>query len=588
MLFHLYPNFFKYGYLGVDLFFVLSGYLITKIIYSKLEQKKFSFFKFYRNRIRRIFPSVIIVLFFTILFGYLFLFPQELKNLGKHIQASAFFYQNFNLIHEVGYWDKAAQLKPLLHFWSLSVEEHFYIFWPFLIYMIYRFRFNLLYSLIFILILFFSLRYILDINLFYNSLARFWELTLGGVLFAIEKNFQISLPKKNFFLSNKFLVFFGLISFPLYLWHYVIISFMYIVGLNVIKYSLAILFFSIILAYFTYLYIEIPSRKQESYFFAGILVIMLLIIGIIGRYIYINDGLPNRSFLAKNKYQSQFIRPKPFNENGIILFEKILNKKPLNDYVKATSMKLDKSYVLVIGDSHAETSYYGISKLAKKYNLETLLIANSSCPPLINGEMGYHIKDLNLCRIKINDIFNIIKSNKIKIKKIIYITRGTVYMKDKGYGIIEHGGKKLNYHFKEYFVNKKANYNQELLYKKRLFDTFKFLNSLHKEVFFVLENPELGFDPKNCLERPFNIFPQQCKISYINFIKRQSDYRKYVFDLGKKFKHIYILDNSKLFCDNKNCYAIINGHMMYADDDHYSLDGSLLQAKFFEKYIFKR
>jgi peptidoglycan/LPS O-acetylase OafA/YrhL len=139
LLFHIWPNIFKYGFLGVDLFFILSGYLMTQIIYNKLHQNAFSFKEFYRNRIRRIFPSAIIVLIFIIIIGYLFLFPLELKNLGKHIEVSALFYENYNLINEVGYWDKAAELKPTLHFWSLAVEEQFYIFWPLILFSIYKF-----------------------------------------------------------------------------------------------------------------------------------------------------------------------------------------------------------------------------------------------------------------------------------------------------------------------------------------------------------------------------------------------------------------------------------------------------------------
>lgn len=130
LAFHIYPNIFSFGYVGVDVFFVLSGYLITGIIISKIESDTFSFLEFYRNRIRRIFPAMLIVLWATLAAGYLFLFPSEFANLAKHIQSSTLFYQNFRLISESGYWDEASALKPLLHFWSLSIEEQFYLFWP--------------------------------------------------------------------------------------------------------------------------------------------------------------------------------------------------------------------------------------------------------------------------------------------------------------------------------------------------------------------------------------------------------------------------------------------------------------------------
>lgn len=97
LIFHIWPEYFSFGYVGVDIFFVLSGYLITQIIYTKLESNSFSLKEFYRNRIRRIFPALIVVLVTTLLIGYLFMFPSELGQLGKHIKSSAFFMKILDL-----------------------------------------------------------------------------------------------------------------------------------------------------------------------------------------------------------------------------------------------------------------------------------------------------------------------------------------------------------------------------------------------------------------------------------------------------------------------------------------------------------
>jgi len=589
LVFHLYPGIFRYGYLGVDLFFVLSGYLITRIIYTKLEKKSFFFKEFYRNRIRRIFPAVIIVLLFTLIIGYLFLFPSELKNLGHHIKSSAFFYQNFRLINEVGYWDKAAQLKPLLHFWSLSIEEQFYIFWPLLIFIIYKLRLNLIVSLIVLNITLFSLRYFLDIDLFYHSLARFWELSFGGLLFAIAYKYNYEIPRNSFF-SNKILVFFGLISFPLYLWHYVIISYFHIFGLNVAKYSFLIIIVSIFLSYIVYRYIEIYARKQTSYIFASILFIMLLIVGLIGDYIYKHNGLLNRSFLVDNKkFEKQFIREKAKNKKGVILVEKILGYSSNNDYIKSTSSDLNKSYIVIVGDSHAHTSYPGFAKLAKKHGYEALLLANSSCPPYIGGAMGKNLKDLKQCKRKINNIYKILNSD-LNIKKIIFVTRATVYLKGLGYKTVDGSPKgaipyKNRSKLETYFTSKR-NWNQEKEFLDIIENEFKVYNKSNKRFYYLLENPELGFDPKNCMERPFNIFPTTCKIKLKDFLNRQKEYRSFINKISKKYPNIIVLDPKNLYCDNNYCYAIKNGKMLYADDDHHSINGSIMQAKFFEKKVF--
>jgi len=587
LLFHIYPQYFHYGYLGVDLFFVLSGYLITNIIYTKLENNTFSFKEFYRNRIRRIFPAVIIVLLFTLVVGWLFLFPSELENLGKHIKSSAFFYQNFRLIDEVGYWDKEAQLKPLLHFWSLSVEEQFYIFWPLVIFAIYKFRLNLLYSLLGLLVLSISIKYIIEIDIFYHSLARFWELILGSLLYVISSKYNYEIFKDNIILSNKYLVFLGLISFPLYLWHYMIISYMYIFGLDVTQYGIYIIVISIILSYLIYRYVELYFRKQNSYKVTVGLFIVLFLIGIIGNYIYKKDGLPDRKHLIDNsKWQKQFTREPVKNQKGIVLTKKILGYIPNNDYIKSTSINMSKKYIVVVGDSHAHTSYPGFVKIAKKYDYEALLLSNSSCPPYIGGAMGKNIKDLQQCQKKIDNIYKILNS-KLNIAKIIFVTRATTYMEGLGYGVIDGGDKKpySGSKFKEYFVNQKK-WDQKQQFLNNIKNEFKIFNNSKKQFYYVLEDPELGFDPKNCMIRPFNLFPSTCRLKKEDFLTRQKEYRNFVYKISKEYKNITILDPKNLYCDDEYCYTVKNGKMLYADDDHHSIDGSIMQANYFKDKVF--
>jgi len=587
LFFHIWPQYFYYGFLGVDLFFVLSGYLITNIIYTKLNKGSFSFKEFYRNRVRRIFPAVIVVLLFTLFIGWLFLFPSELKDLGHHIKSSAFFYQNFRLINEVGYWDKAAQLKPLLHFWSLSVEEQFYIFWPFVIFVIYKKRFNLITSLFVLLIFSFSLKYFIDMDTFYNSLARFWELVLGAFLFAIGSKYSYEISKTNLIFSNKVLVFFGLISFPLYLWHYVIISYMYIFNLNVEKYALVIIFSSVLLAYLTYRYIELYARQQKSYRFAAILFILLFSIGMSGSYIYKHNGLPNRKHLKDNgNFKQQFIREVAQNKQGIKLVSEILHKKPINDYVKATTTNINAKFVAIVGDSHAHASYPGLKDIAKRHGYEALLLSNSSCPPYPDGAMGRNLKEVKECREKIDNIYTLLNDN-LNIKKIIFITRATKNMLGNGFGIID-DQKPVAYtgaKFENYFTDKK-HWNQKKEFLNNIEKLFKKYNNSKVKFYYIMEDPELGFDPKNCMMRPFDIFPSNCKIKLEAFLNRQKEYRTFVYKISKKYPNITILDPKNFYCDGKYCYAMKNGKMLYADDDHQSVDGSIMQAKYFENEIF--
>src|ERR1700722_5102779 len=133
ILFHAFPNELPGGFVGVDIFFVISGYLITQIILDDLDSGNFTAASFYARRVRRIFPALITVLIVTFAFGWHYFLPMELASLGKNILASALFSANLMLLSEVGYFDVAAHLKPLLHLWSLGIEEQFYLVWPLLL-----------------------------------------------------------------------------------------------------------------------------------------------------------------------------------------------------------------------------------------------------------------------------------------------------------------------------------------------------------------------------------------------------------------------------------------------------------------------
>ena len=137
VLFHAFPAKFKSAYTGVDIFFVISGFLISSIIFNDLEHKKFSFIDFYSRRIKRIFPALIVVLVSCYGVGWFVLFSDEFAQLGKHIAGGTAFLSNFILWAEAGYFDNTSDSKPLLHLWSLGIEEQFYILWPFILWVSY-------------------------------------------------------------------------------------------------------------------------------------------------------------------------------------------------------------------------------------------------------------------------------------------------------------------------------------------------------------------------------------------------------------------------------------------------------------------
>lgn len=314
LVFHAFPGVLPGGFVGVDVFFVISGFLISGIMLDAIGKDEFSIADFYARRIRRIFPALIVVLLACLIAGWWLLSYQEYRHLGKHIAAAAGFFVNFQLFKESGYFDTEAALKPLLHLWSLGVEEQFYILWPVLLLFASRFG-KVRAAIVFV----FSLSFAANVALvhwneaaaFYFPISRFWELMLGAwlaatptktddyprgfanlaafagfaliliSLFLIDDSkpfpgFWALLPAigtalliwtgndawvNRTILGSKPFVFVGLISYPLYLWHWPLLSFAHIeargedVGTLTV---VALLSLAFLLATATYFLIEKP------------------------------------------------------------------------------------------------------------------------------------------------------------------------------------------------------------------------------------------------------------------------------------------------------------------------------------------
>ena len=373
--FHAFPSWVRGGFIGVDIFFVISGYLISTIIFENLDRGTFSFTDFYARRIKRIFPALIIVLIACFIFGWFELLAEEYKQLGKHIAAGAGFISNFMLLNEAGYFDNSADTKPLLHLWSLGIEEQFYIVWPLFLWFAWKRKFNILVITIIVAIASFVLN-IKGIKqdmvaTFYSPQTRLWELISGSLLawFTLYKkdtlaniklkldlllsrivhsekkepddkvlsnvlsfvgllllvygfwriNKELSFPGNwalvpvlgavliitagseawinRTVLSNKVAVWFGLISFPLYLWHWPLLSFARIVENQVPSRNIRIaaVVLSIALAWLTYKLVERPIRfGRYEKIKSLVLVFLLFIVGFIGYNTYQRDGLSFR------------------------------------------------------------------------------------------------------------------------------------------------------------------------------------------------------------------------------------------------------------------------------------------------------
>jgi len=317
LAYHAFPSLLPGGFIGVDIFFVISGFLITTILLQSLAAGDFSYRDFYARRIRRIFPALVLVLLATLAFGWYVLLPGEFSQLGKQTTGGAAFFANLVFLGEAGYFDATAETKPLLHLWSLGIEEQFYIFWPLLLGLAWRRRWPMLRVTLAVAVISFLVN-VLTVQphraaAFYSPLSRAWELMAGGLLAAMRlqaANNGSAQPRpwtkhvqsvvgmglivlglfmtrstkafpgwwallpvlgavsciaagpngvlNRYLLSNRVMVWIGLISYPLYLWHWPLLSYARIVagGEPPLQVRVVLVVAAVVLAWATYRFLE--------------------------------------------------------------------------------------------------------------------------------------------------------------------------------------------------------------------------------------------------------------------------------------------------------------------------------------------
>src|SRR5262245_25778052 len=186
--FHAFPDekWLTGGFVGVDVFFVISGYSISKILLLEMDENRFSLAAFYGRRVRRIFPALALCLAATLGYGLIVMTPSQLAQLGKQVFFGASFLSNFALWSESGYFDSAATSKPLLHLWSLGIEEQFYILWPPLLWIAFKLKAAIGRLIAGLLVVSFAVNIVLALtdasSDFYLPVSRFWELLAGAAL----------------------------------------------------------------------------------------------------------------------------------------------------------------------------------------------------------------------------------------------------------------------------------------------------------------------------------------------------------------------------------------------------------------------
>ena len=436
--FHAFPEALKSGFIGVDIFFVISGFLITSIIARELGSKRFSLVTFYNRRVRRIFPALIAVLCTVLVLGWLWLLPLPYAALSRDVAASAAFSANIALMLQSGYFDVAAAQKPLLHLWSLGIEEQFYLAWPLILMLAARRRLKLLWVVIAIGVASFLVNVALigadPIATFYLPFTRAWELAAGAGLACIWSRLDQGIAASNLragggavliavavallnvhrafpgwwallpvagsalllsapaawgnrvLLGSRPAVWIGLISYPLYLWHWPLL-----VLFAAIKFGAlsdlereGIVLLSMLLAWGTYWFIERPFRfGRPAPLKVASLAGAMALVAVAG--IVVVEG---KGFAFRLPPEIRAMADVPEQTAQWRIHECLLD---LGHETKFADSCVDRSHrplLLVWGDSTAGALMPGLRKAQQHHDFGIAQLTASSCVPIIHVDIG--------------------------------------------------------------------------------------------------------------------------------------------------------------------------------------------------------
>jgi peptidoglycan/LPS O-acetylase OafA/YrhL len=592
------------GYVGVDVFFVISGYLITSLILAQQAKGQFTLLWFYERRIRRIFPALFIVILACAAAGWFVMAPNDYKRLGQSIFATSLFLSNIFFWLQEGYFHPFAQIQPLLHTWSLAVEEQYYLGFPLLMMLVTKIGKKTLTQTIIVLtgasfiacsiLVFFS-----PMSAFYLFPFRAWELLLGSCLAIGLVPFQHQLKYRNYLstfglgliivpvlfysketlfpgisallptcgsalfiwcgaealpITNRLIasrpfVFVGKISYSLYLWHFVVLAFgSYLtigkMGPNVIALLLAI---SFALATLSWLVIEQPVRKTTLPLFRGRALLggaclTMTCLVLIGWIIPANNGFPTRVSVDQRSVSAMVSGHLEDRD----CFMSLIRAKSRQFCKMGTPNSFEPTF-FIWGDSHGITLRSVLDATAKKQDAVGWLAVSAGCPPLIGIDGDRYAID---CANINQNILEYIASEK-SIRDVILIGRWAYYSK-----------KLLPLAFGQ---------------------TLSALVAARKHIWIVGPVPEVlvGPTPGVEIDIPRALYLKSWGIgrdtriepTRAEFDRRESDVIATLEAMAEKYP-VHVVWPHAALCNSKSCTVEMSGKPFYVDTNHLSSLGA--------------
>ncbi|RLT33262.1 MAG: acyltransferase [Chloroflexi bacterium] len=648
VIYHAFPSLMPGGFIGVDIFFVISGFLITQILIEQNAKGTFTYIGFYERRIRRIFPALVVVLATVLVMGWFVLFPAEYENLIRQSIAGSLFVSNILLYSQVGYFAQDSYALPLLHLWSLGIEEQFYIVWPVVITLLRKHRNGLFWTFLLLCIASFVTTQYLhktdDDAAFYWPISRFWELGIGGIAAWIVSTYRIPytqpqvrkiaselswagfillcigfvvikdktvfpgnmalIPTVGAFMlivsggqswvsrvlfANKFVVFVGLISYPLYLWHWPILSFgmLYLEADFTAYLRIGAIILSVVLAFLTYWVVErrVRETREQAKLVPTWLILVTMLGVVMSAAVFLQWPIPTVVSAQLN------------TQTAKTTLAKIAARTNIQTCMQAgfkTSFRANCNLVahpdstrtqyIVIGDSIAKA--FATALLDQTIDHPVLVMRKNGCIPL-PGMERYGASDAVSvkCNVPrgIPAIYETLKTMPADRDRVIFVLGR--YTSIEGYKPNPQSRRviRLKYRdrpFPETSEQKQTDYRDSLV------EMFDRLTALPRtKVVFVYQTPEFPFAPNTCLRR--NTLPGSwaCPVPRAFVDAFNAQYRNIVEEVLPLYPQIDTIDPMQMMCDTENCYAAKDGQLLFSDDTHMNVHGAqLLTAGITERY----
>lgn len=644
VLFHAGVPGFSGGFVGVDVFFVISGFLIGGQILEGLHEGRFSFATFYFRRVRRIAPAFLVMVLTIAVLTYFLLLPGDLVRFGKSMITTVFFASNLLFWQETGYFTPGAETTPLLHTWSLAIEEQFYIFFPWTVVALYSFsprRIPLLLGVLAALSFLVSVwaTSTRPVAAFYLAPSRGWELLLGAVLASTSRSGLFRFNSQEMLASTgvvlivgsifsfstnalfpgplalipclgttlillgistgpttvgamlRFspMVFVGLISYSLYLWHWpLLVLWRYQeIGKTSAVSTLLVLGIATLAAISSWYFIERPIRRaalvgQPRHTWLAVSIGALVVMSI-GLIFLLGRGLPARlpilpagEWVYGDKSAAESLGNADRQKCFVAATEHFESQPDLDQLCAIGRAKSLGATFLLWGDSHAEGARASLEQLARKYDVAGYFGGKSSCPALSGVEVmtGGSSKG---CRAFNEAIFSAL-ARRTEIRSVFLVARWPVYW---------FGTRYQNELGPTVLLQSDCCAGNAEVFQQGLSETIERLSALGILVYLVSDIPEVGFDVPRAL-----VFAQWGRHALPKgptlaaYLGRNQP----ILDLFEKLAgraNVNLIHPIKNLCSDKFCEIEDSGEPLYFDDNHISRAGARKVASVFEPTFVK-